>query len=304
MNLKQAFYIRTIAEEGGITAAARKLYVSQPSLSQMLRLVEEELGVELFDRSRVPFRPTYAGERYLHAANVLLNTLRMLENELQEIREESRGRLRLGISMQRAAHLLPKVLPRFSREYPYVTLELQEAGSARLERMVQNGDVDMALATTSPRAIDLEYQFIQREIVGILAGWESALARTLPAGTPITLKRVQDGPFISLKAGHNLRVIQDALFREEGLCPAIYLETDSMEVARQVALTSAGYMLCSDIQIAPGSLFYPLQEYESQRHFYACYRQGQTLPRYAQDFLRMVRETVARESLNASDGVS
>ena len=292
MNLKQALYIKTIADAGSITAAARRLYVSQPSLSQMLKLVEEELGVALFDRSRSPFRPTYAGERYLHAATVMLNTSRMLEGELQEIRGGSRGRLRLGISMQRSAHLLPRVLPRFSREYPHVSIELMEAGSARLERMAQDGDVDIALASTSPHTIGLEYRLIQRETIGILAGRDSALAQTLPSGTPITLAAVKDGPFISLKTGHNIRVIQDALFQDEGLRPEIYLETDSMETARQVTLTSAGYMLCSDILAPAGSCFYPLQEYETHRHFYACYQQDQILPRYAQDFLRVVEEAV------------
>ena len=92
MNLRQALYMKTIAEKGGITAAAKQLYISQPSLSQMLRQIEEETGVQLFDRSSLPFRPTYAGERYLHAASVLLNTNEILENELREIRGEERGR--------------------------------------------------------------------------------------------------------------------------------------------------------------------------------------------------------------------
>ena len=80
MNLRQALYMKTIAEKGGITAAAKQLYISQPSLSQMLRQIEEEAGVPLFDRSSLSFRPTYAGERYLHAASVLLNTNEILEN--------------------------------------------------------------------------------------------------------------------------------------------------------------------------------------------------------------------------------
>ena len=62
MNIKQAQYIQTIASEGSITAAAKKLYISQPSLSQMVRQVEKELGVTLFDRTSLPLRLTYAGE--------------------------------------------------------------------------------------------------------------------------------------------------------------------------------------------------------------------------------------------------
>ena len=72
MNLKQAQYIKTIAECGSVTAAAKKLFVSQPSLSQMLRQVEQEIGLPLFDRSVSPLRPTYAGEKYLHAADRML----------------------------------------------------------------------------------------------------------------------------------------------------------------------------------------------------------------------------------------
>lgn len=291
MNLKQALYIKTIAEEGTVSAAAKKLYISQPSLSQMLRLVEEDLGVALFDRSS--FRPTYAGERYLHAATIMLNTNEILANELQEIRQEGSGRLRLGISRQRAAQILPGILPRFSQAYPHVVLELREAGSATLERMVQEGEVDLALAATSPSLSDLEYRLIQRETIGILAGRDSLLAAQVPSGVSIGLEAVGEGPFISLKAGHSIRVIQDLLFQKHGLHPSIYLETDNMETALQVTYTSACYMLCPNIYAAPGSYFYPLVGHENLRHFYACLRQGQAMPRFMNNFLELLRECVA-----------
>lgn len=295
MNLKQALYIKTIAEEGSITAAARKLYVSQPSLSQMLRGLEEELGVTIFDRSRGGFRLTYAGERCLHAATVILNTNEVLANELQEIRQEDSGLLRLGMSMQRSARLLPAVLPRFNREYPHVTLELHEAGSADLERMVREGDVDLALAATNPASPALTYRLLQRETIGILAGRDSSLARDVPAGTPIRLADVGEGPFISLRPGHSVRVIQELMFREQNLQPAIYLETDSMETALRVALASSGYMLCPSIYAGPGACFYPLAGHENLRHFYACFRQGQRVPKYMEAFLRLVREALASQ---------
>ena len=67
MNLKQAKYVKTIAECGSLTAAAKQLFVSQPSLSQMLRQIEEEIGLPIFDRSVSPIHLTYAGEKYLQA---------------------------------------------------------------------------------------------------------------------------------------------------------------------------------------------------------------------------------------------
>lgn len=301
MNLRQALYVKTIAEEGGITAAARKLYISQPSLSQMLRQIEEEAGVTLFDRSSLPFRPTYAGERYLHAASILLNTNEILENELREIRGEERGRLRLGISMQRAVQLLPRVLPEFVRMYPKVELSLQEVGSARLEQLVQEGHVDLALASTEPGNPNLEYRLIQRERVGILAGTGSPLAGRLTTGTPISLEEVWEGPFVVLKPGHSVRVIQDLLFQEQGLRPPIFLETDSMEAARQITLQCGCYLLCTDSCLPPQACFYPLEPYENHRHFYACLRRGEAVPRYVNGFIQLVTEVQEQARIWSAD---
>lgn len=293
MNLKQARYLRTIAQEGGVTAAAKKLYISQPSLSQMLRQIEGELGVELFDRTVQPFRPTYAGECYLRAAQAMLSANEILENEIQQIRQEDRGWLRLGISMQRSARLLPQVLPQFIKSFPQVHLELREAGSAMLEQMVLEGEVDLAFASTEGGIPGLAYQLIQRETIGILAAYDTPLAQALPSGTPIQLEQAMDAPFVSLKTGHNVRIVQDRLFQEHGLNPTLFLESDNMEAARQITVNCGCYMLCAHSYTAGQGCFYPLAGYDNQRHFCACYRQGQRLPRYVQTILHLVAQSLA-----------
>lgn len=303
MNLKQARYIRTIAREGSITSAAKKLYVSQPSLSQMLKQVETELGVALFDRSVSPFHLTLAGESYIQAADAILAANERLENQIREIREESRGRLRLGISVQRAMQVLPLALPWFLVQFPHVALEIVERGSADLEELVLKGEVDLALAaidSTSPR---LSYELIEEEIIGILAGEKSHLAARCPSGTLVPLEAAVQDTFISLKKGHSARVAQDALFRRYGFQPNILLETDSLEVARRVALGTGSCMLCSNIYVDDlarrHGAFYPLKNYENHRHFYACYPRGTSLPRYAAGFIRIVSQVLSQKALSA-----
>ena len=298
MNLKQANYIRTIVREGSISAAARKLFVSQPSLSQMVRQVEAEYGVALFDRSVSPLRLTFAGERYLEAANQILTANERMENELTEIRQENSGLLRLGLSVQRGMQVLPEALPWFAMQYPRVTVKLTEEGSARLEELVEAGQIDLALAaieSTSPR---LSYTLIEKETVGILAGKGSSLAEKLPNGTPVTLDAAREDSFVSLKSGHSLRVVQDKLFHESGLRPHILLETDSLEIAKQVALKSGACMLCSDIfvdeSVRRWGAFFPLRDYENHRHFYACSRKDEKLPRYAEDFIKIVSRVLSK----------
>jgi len=301
MNLKQARYIRTIAQEGGITAAAKKLHISQPSLSQTLKQAEGELGVTLFDRSTSPFRPTYAGEKYLRAAEIILRTNAQLENEIREIREEDSGRLRLGISVQRAMQVLPLAMPWFAAQFPHVSLEVTERGSAHLEELVRTGEVDLALAALESVSPRLTYQLIEEEVIGILAGAQSRLAHRCPSGAAVTLDMAAEDAFISLKEGHSIRVIQDSLFRQRGLEPKILLETDSLETARRVALGTGSCMLCSNIYMDGLALrhggFYPLRDYENRRHFYACCRKGEHLPKYAAGFIQIVSQVLSQRAM-------
>ena len=294
MNLKQARYICAIAREGSITAAAKKLYVSQPSLSQMLKQVEGELGVALFDRSVSPFQLTYAGEKYLQAANTILAANERLENQIQEIREENSGRLRLGISVQRAMQVLPLALPWFAVQFPHVTLEITERGSAHLEELVMKGEIDLALAALESVSPRLTYELIEEEVIGILAGKKSPLTGRYPSGAPVTLDMARDESFVSLK---------DTLFRQYGLTPNVLLETDSLEVARRVALGTGSCMLCSNIYVddlaRQYGAFYPLKDYENHRHFYACYPQGEHLPRYAAGFIQIVSQVLSQKALAA-----
>ena len=305
MNIKHAHYIRAIVREGGITAAARKLYVSQPALSQVLRQVESELGVKLLDRGVSPVCLTYAGEKYLQAADAILAANELLETQIREIRQESRGRLRLGISVQRAIQVLPHALPAFIEMYPEVEIELTEEGSARLEEMVRQGQVDLALAAIDSASPHLEYRLIEREVIGILAGRGSRLCREYLDGTEVELAAALDDAFISLKAGHSVRVVQDMLFRRSEKTPCILLETDSLEVAKRVALGAGACMLCSNIyadeSVHSQGGFYPLRGYENHRHFYACCRKGEPLPRFASDFIRIVAQVLEQGGTASPD---
>lgn len=293
MNLKQAHYIQTIAECGSITAAAKKLYVSQPSLSQMLRHVEEELGVEIFDRSVTPFQITYAGEKYLHAAQIILATQQQLESEIREIRHEHSGRLRLGISVSRGMQVLPLVIPKFASKFPKVKIELVESGSSTLDALVQEGKIDLALAAIESVSHNMTYELIERETIGILAGWGSKIARNQTSGTPVTIEDVKDELFVSLCKGHSARVVQDKLFRRAGCAPKILIETDSLEVGKRITLDAGACMILPNIYIDDyvahkKGEFFPLTSVEHNRHFYACYRKDAFIPQYMHSFIQIV----------------
>ncbi len=290
MNMKQALYFKTIAQYGTITAAAKQLYISQPSLSQTLRQIEDEVGTPLFDRSTSPFHLTYAGERYLKAVEAMLDIETRLKEEIESIRRDDGGRLRLGISITRAMQVLPDVIPIFTKAYPNVTIELTEAASASLEGLLQKGQIDLALAALEANEANIAYELIEKESIGILAGKDSQLAQLVPSGTPISLEMVEKEAFVSLDTSHSSRIIQDRLFRRYNIRPMILLETSSLEVARRVALKSGACMVLPDVYadefvFNSGGAFYPLKDYENHRHFYACYRNDENTKKYIRDFV-------------------
>ena len=298
MNLKQAHYFKTIAECGSITAAAKHLFVSQPSLSQMLRQIEDEIGLSLFDRSVSPMRLTFAGEKYLRAAERMLAANAELEAQLREIRQENTGRLRLGISVTRAMQVMPLVLPVFTAQYPNVALELTEAGSAKQEELLRGGAIDLALAALESTGANLAHELIAKENIGILAGKEAGIAKRNLSGTPLTVDAAKGDSFVYLTKGHSARVIQDKLFRKSGFAPHVLLETDSLEVGRRVAVEAGACMILSDIYVDDyvrqrRGEFFPLKDYENHRHFYACYRKDEYVPKYTRDFIRITTRALA-----------
>lgn len=306
MNLKQAQYVKTIAECGSITAAAKKLFVSQPSLSQMLRQLEQETGLPIFDRSTSPMRLTYAGEKYLHAAERILAANAELDNQLREIRHEHAGRLRLGISVTRAMQVMPLVMPIFQQQYPNVSLQLTESGSANLEEMLRGGSIDLAFAALESTSPSLAYELLEQETIGVLAGRDAAITRQNPNGTALPLEAFRRESFVSLTKGHSSRITQDKLFRKYGLSPNILLETDALEVGRRVALEAGACMLLPSIYIdgycyQRKGCFYPLADYENHRHFYACYRKDEFVPQYARDFIQITASALARHEAQRMD---
>ena len=301
MNMKQALYFKTIAQYGTITAAAKQLYISQPSLSQTLRQIEDEVGTPLFDRSTSPFHLTYAGERYLKAVEAMLDIETRLKEEIESIRRDDGGRLRLGISVTRAMQVLPDVIPIFTKAYPNVTIELTEAASASLEGLLQKGQIDLALAALEANEANIAYELIEKESIGILAGKDSQLAQLVPSGTPISLEMVEKEAFVSLDTSHSSRIIQDRLFRRYNIRPKILLETSSLEVARRVALKSGACMVLPDVYadefvFNSGGAFYPLKDYENHRHFYACYRNDENTKKYIRDFVSITTSVLAQST--------
>lgn len=308
MNLRQAGYVLEILEEGSISAAAKKLFISQPALSQTLRLAEKQLGAPIFKRTASPIALTYAGERYVHAARQMLLIEENLRGEMDEFNREERGRLCFGISRQRGIDIIPAVLTTFRARFPLVALTLEEHGSQVLEDLTDRGVVDLALASTVPRRETLEYKPVEEEQLALLCDSRTVLAQSLAPGAPVaSIVDAAGEAFVLLKTGHGVRTIQDQLFAAHNISPHVLLETDSFDTAMQVAVRCGGVMLCPHIYLhnaaaaLPGCAIHPLPRTGFERGSYFCWRKGVYLPRYTRAWIEAIEQQIQAGSRPAQE---
>lgn len=309
MNEKHMQYILAVLREGSVTAAAKKLYISQPSLSQAIKAAEVSLGAPIFDRTTEPMTLTPAGQLYVEAARQISAINRNLSGQIEELKHEDFGTLRFGIPVQRSMELLPLLYSRFSEQFPHVTLELSEQGSADLEQSVLEGRVDIACMTTSPKHEELYYELLKEEHLVLLANRRCAIAGRIPSGTPIDILEARDETFICSRPGHSVRALQDSLFISREIKPKIGLETVSIEVGKRVAATAEAVMICPDSYVDAGDsapwAVYPILGVELPRHFYACRRRDLYLTRYRKAFLSLLHEAAGRpDHIHASERTS
>ena len=296
MNEKHMQYVLTVLKEGSFTNAAKKLYVSQPSLSQIIKTAESNLGAPIFNRSTDPITLTPAGQLYVEAARQVTTISTNLRKQVEELSKEEFGTILLGISVQRGMELLPELYPRFKKRFPHVGLELHEQGSATMEKSVLEGEVGIALLTTFPRHEELVYDLIQEEKLVLIVNRECELAKRIAPGTPIDILEARDETFISSQSGHSVRTIQDSLFITRDMKPKIDLVTISIEVGKHVVAASPVVMACPDSYVetdnSPDSAYfsYPILGVENPRHFYACYRKDMYLTKYMKGFLEILHE--------------
>ncbi len=297
MTSRQVEYIITTYEEGSISKAAQKLFVSQPALSQSIQLAERELGALIFDRKHSPLTLTFAGEKYIASAREFQALELKLQHEIADICQENSGRFRVGISMLRGAALLPHILPAFSKKYPKVEIKLFEKGSSSIAPLISQNIVDLALLTSdkvSQKHMVMIPLCIERTM--LCAGPNTRIARTVKPGTPVSIHELENAPFISIKAGHGLHELQNNVFTHLNTSPKILFEIESAVMGMQLAAACDALMLCPQTimhTLPVGSLsIYPLAEEQFNRTLCVGYRHDTYLSRYMKDFIELTKACI------------
>jgi len=236
MKLQQLRYIWEVAHHGlNVSATAQSLYTSQPGISKQIRLLEDELGVEIFSRSGKHLtRVTPAGQEILKIAGAILRQVESIKQLTNEHNSPSRGSLSIATTHTQARYALPSVIKGFIGKYPDVSLHMHQGTPIQISEKAADGTVDFAIATEALELFgDLVMMPCYRWNRCILVPKNHPLA-TLDT---VTLEDVAEHPIVTYVFGFTGRSRLDDAFKEKGLEPkVVFTATDADVIKTYVRL--------------------------------------------------------------------
>lgn len=264
MEFRQFHYILKIAEEGTLSLAAKKLYVSQPSLSQLLAAQEKKIGARLFDRGGTHLTPTAIGRIYLETARSIIALDEAFHQQAEDLVRGEAGDVTIGLTQFRSTYLLAAILPAFRVKYPEITLHLREDTTYRLEELAEAGEADciISLLPINEHRFSYDILFEERLVLAIPSAHSICAELGLIPGDyknlPIVpLRRLRNTPFLLM---HREQKLHDTLFslcEAAGFLPQITLETRSMNTAHALAGAGLGAAILPETLIAAAPPAHP-----------------------------------------------
>lgn len=219
MELRQLEAFVEAARQGSISRAAQTLYLAQPSLTQRVRALEQELGQQLLVRSRQGVQLTRAGRLFLPRAEAALAALRRGATELKELRELQDGRLALAAAPDAATYLLPAALERFRRAHPVGELSLHTGCSFAMAAMVATEQVERALVSRPVRLPELLARCLYAEPLPAVAAPDHPLVGC----EHVSLEAFAAAGLVVREAGSFLFALTLGLFEAGGATPSSVL---------------------------------------------------------------------------------
>ncbi len=247
MDLRHLTYFIAVAEQLSFSKAAAELHVAQPAISQQIRALESELGVQLFDRVGKRVSLTDAGRALLPHARQILAAVEEAENEVRERTSLTRGTASLGAPPTVSTHLLPDQLTRFKRLYPGLEVTLRESGTETLLHLIEVGQLDLAIVAAD-RLPDIAEgaPFLEEEYV-LVVGGQHPLSRA--ARKSVRLADLATEAFILFPEGYRLREVTLTACRRAGFEPKVALDGGAMQSALEFVAAGLGVALVPELAL-------------------------------------------------------
>jgi len=296
MKLHQLRYLAAVAQSGlNITAAAHKLHTSQPGVSKQIKLLEDELGFQIFVREgRNLTRITPAGQQVIDRALHILQEAQSIRDLSTELRDEGKGSLSIGTTHTQARYVLPDVVREFLGRYPQVRLNLHQGTSEQIAEMVADDRIDCAIATGSEALFsDLTILPCYRWHRTVIVPRGHALA----AGGKLSLRALAAYPLITYTFSFSGPSSLHEAFAKASLIPNVAITARDADVIQTYVRLGLGVGIIAHMAIDPGD---PDLVAVDASHLFAAhttwlgFRRGTLLRKYMYDFAQLLAPHLER----------
>jgi LysR family hydrogen peroxide-inducible transcriptional activator len=287
MELHQLRYFCAVADTGSFSRAAEQSHVSQPSLSQQIMKLEDELGARLFDRLGRSVRLTDVGKTFLPRARSVLRELEAAKGDVVERKESVSGLVTVGVIPTVAPYFLPSRLTSFSRKFPQALLSVMEEITPVLLDRLRASAVDVAILALPVRGHEFEVAplFTERLFAALPRNHKFAKRRSL------SLRDLRSEPFLLLRDGHCFRDTAVAACNRARLHPQIVFESGQFTSLLSMVGAGMGVSIVPEMAVDKNlpCRYVHIADEQAARSIGAVVLRGRSLTRAHQAFLSHLR---------------
>jgi LysR family cys regulon transcriptional activator len=307
MKLHQLRYLAAVAQTGlNITAAAEKLHTSQPGVSKQIKLLEDELGFQIFVRDgRNLTRVTPAGQQVIDRAIRILREVQNIRRLSDDFKDEERGSLSIATTHTQARYVLPEVIKEFRDKYPEVRLHLHQGTSEQIAEMAALDRIDFAIATGSQSLFD-GYALLPcyRWHRHVVVPPDHPLARIKKP----TLKQLAAHPIVTYVFSFTGPSSLHEIFSREGLVPNVVLTARDADVIKTYVRLGLGVGIVASMAIEEqedGDLVHIDTSHLFPAHVtWIGFRRGGLLRKYQLDFIQSFAPHLTRRTVERAAGAA
>lgn len=302
-------YAYEVYKEKSFSQAAKSLYVSQPALSLTIRKLEDELGLQIFDRTTKPVSLTAEGKVYIETAQHILRLTEQLDSYISDRKALRTGQLTVGAPHLFLVYLLPDIISQFIRDDTQVDFSLLEGDTVQLREMLLSDEVDLIIDTNIYEPdLMVQYKLLDEHVLlvvpaahrlnGELAQYALDL-EDIRSGAfledrfaPVPLEHFRDEHFLTQRHGQDMHDRALALCRASGFEPRSHLHVNQLVTALDLVRQNRGLTFASDTSIkaldnGDGMVFYKLDREAAHRKVYISYRKNRYVTLAMQKFIRL-----------------
>ena len=301
-------YVYAVYQEKSFSKAARKMFVSQPALSNMVKKAEAEIGRPIFDRSTIPLTVTKEGMYYIRSVEQIFQIQRNTENYFKDLQNLKGGTLSIGGSSFFCSFVLASLIGEFKRLHPAVSIDLLEGNIRELRRGIQEESLDLIIETalkTGEPGMDTWLYTEESIILAVPAEFEinkkfqpyrltgnDLLAGNILKKEPVPLESFCNTPFIMMKPGNDMNGRGLQICRNAGFSPKISMQIDQVMTSFNIAAQGIGAVFIRDsiVKYMPEMehlVYYRIGDPLARRQIFFGVKHGRYMSTAVREFLRL-----------------